>query len=79
MLPAVEIGPKHIERIGIELIHGRVRCLTGWLLENLQALRHNNGQPVVRIYGPITTEKRGGTITFNFYDPDGSLFDCYAM
>ena len=79
MLPAVEIGLKHIESIGIELIHERVRCLAGWLLDNLLTLRHSNGEPVVRIYGPITTQMRGGTIAFNFYDPDGNLLDCYAM
>lgn len=78
MLPAVEIGLRHIERIGIELIHERVQCLTGWLLENMLALRHSNGQPVVRIYGPISTEMRGGTIAFNFYDPTGNLLDCYT-
>src|SRR5712691_1656184 len=79
MLPAVEIGLKHIESIGIELIHERVRCLAGWLLDNLLTPRHSNGEPVVRIYGPITTQMRGGTIAFNFYDPDGNLLDCYAM
>ena len=79
MLPAVEIGLKYIESIGIELIHERVRCLTSWLLEQLLVLRHSNNQPIVRIYGPITTEGRGGTIAFNFYDPAGALLDCYAM
>jgi len=79
MLPAVEIGLRYLEAIGIETIHERVRCLTGWLLEQLLALRHNNGQPVVRIYGPITTEKRGGTIAFNFSDPSGAILDCIAI
>src|SRR5437764_6172382 len=79
MLPAVEIGLRYLETIGIETIHERVRCLSGWLLEQLHALRHSNGQPVVRIYGPITTEKRGGTIAFNFFDPSGVILDCYAI
>jgi molybdenum cofactor sulfurtransferase len=79
MLPAVEIGLRYIASIGIEVIHERVRCLTGWLLEQLLALRHSNGQPVVRIYGPITTDRRGGTIAFNFYDPVGAVLDCYAL
>ena len=39
-LPAVEIGLDHIDAIGMDTIHLRVRCLTGWLLENLLALRH---------------------------------------
>jgi selenocysteine lyase/cysteine desulfurase len=79
MLPAVEIGLRYLEAIGMETIHERIRCLTGWLLEQLLALRHRNGQPVVFIYGPITTERRGGTIAFNFCDPSGAVFDCYAI
>ena len=79
MLPAVEIGLRYLETIGIETIHERVRCLSGWLLEQLLALRHSNGQPAVQIYGPITTERRGGTIAFNFCDPSGIVLDCYAI
>ncbi len=79
MLPAVEIGLRYLEAIGIETIHERTRCLSGWLLEQLLDLRHSNGQPVVRIYGPITTERRGGTIAFNFCDPSGVILDCYAI
>jgi selenocysteine lyase/cysteine desulfurase len=78
-IPAVEIGLKHIENIGIDMIHERVSCLTGWLLENLLALRHSNGMPVMRIYGPTTPEKRGGTIAFNVYDPAEKQFDCYMV
>ena len=37
-IPAVAIGLAHIERIGIETIQTRVRCLTGWLLAELLAL-----------------------------------------
>ena len=74
-IPGVEIGLQHLERIGVDAIHTRVRCLTGWLLEQLLALRHANGRPMVRIYGPATTEMRGGSVTMNFYDPDGHLLD----
>ena len=79
MLPAVEIGLRYLEAIGMETIHERVRCLSVWLLEQLRALRHSNGQPVVCIYGPIATERRGGTIAFNFCDPAGVILDCYAI
>lgn len=72
-LAAIEIGLRHIAGIGIETIHERVMCLTGWLLENLLALRHSNGRPMVRVLGPGTTAQRGGTIAFNFYDPDGQM------
>ncbi len=74
-IPAVEIGLRHIEAIGMETIGERVRCLTGWLLEELLALRHVNGRAMVRIYGPVTTEARGGTVTLNLYDPEGHLLD----
>jgi selenocysteine lyase/cysteine desulfurase len=72
-IPAVEIGLRHLQSIGIEVIRERVRCLTGWLLEELLALRHSNGRAMVRIYGPVTTPERGGTVTINLYDPQGHL------
>ncbi|MFN8565706.1 MAG: aminotransferase class V-fold PLP-dependent enzyme [Anaerolineae bacterium] len=74
-LPAVEIGLKHVERIGIGVIHDRVVSLTGWLLDQLTAIRHGNGAALVRVYGPVTTDRRGGTISFNLYDPDGVIID----
>ena len=57
------------EGIGIDTIHTRVACLTGWLLEELAALRHGNGAPVVQLYGPKTMDRRGGTVAFNFLRP----------
>jgi selenocysteine lyase/cysteine desulfurase len=74
-IPAVEIGLRHLESIGIETIAERVRCLTGWLLDELLALRHSNGRAMVRIYGPANTQARGGTVTLNLYDPQGHLLD----
>ncbi|HUG34372.1 MAG TPA: aminotransferase class V-fold PLP-dependent enzyme, partial [Anaerolineales bacterium] len=74
-IPAVEIGLKHLESIGYDVIHERVHCLTGWLLNNLTALKHANGADLVRIYGPTTGEGRGGAVTVNFYDQDGNVFD----
>ena len=74
-IPAVGIGLDHISSVGIEAIHTRVMCLTGWLLETLGALRHSNGSPLVRIYGPVGTDRRGATIAMNFFDPAGVLID----
>jgi molybdenum cofactor sulfurtransferase len=74
-IPAVEIGLQHIDGIGLELIHTRVQCLTGWLLHELTQLRHANGAPIAHIYGPVTTQGRGGTVTFNFYDQEGHFID----
>jgi len=36
-LPAVELGLDFIEAAGLDVIHQRVRCLTGWLLQRLAA------------------------------------------
>jgi molybdenum cofactor sulfurtransferase len=78
-IPAVEIGLKWIESIGIDMIHTRVMCLTGWLIEQLTGLRHSNGRPVTCLYGPATTERRGGTVQINFFDPHGKIFNCYDV
>ncbi len=74
-LPAVEIGLDHLRAVGVPLIHERVRCLTGRLLERLVALTHPDGRPLARIFGPHTTEGRGGTVSFNFYGADGKAID----
>lgn len=74
-LPAVEIGLRYLESVGVDAIGERVRCLTDWTLRSLLDLRHDNRRAMVRVYGPISIEARGGTITFNLYDPDGHLLD----
>ena len=78
-LPAVETGLKFIGSVGIETIHTRVMCLTGWLIDQLIGLRHSNGTPLLRLYGPPNTDMRGGTIQVNFLDPDGGLIDSTVM
>ncbi|MEQ1574697.1 MAG: aminotransferase class V-fold PLP-dependent enzyme [Vicinamibacterales bacterium] len=74
-IPAVEIGLRHLAAVGLDAIHERVRCLAGWTLRELMALKHGNGHHMVRIYGPSDTTDRGGTLTFNLYDPEGRLLD----
>jgi molybdenum cofactor sulfurtransferase len=78
-IPAIEIGLKWIESIGIDLIHTRVACLTGWLIDQLLALRHSNGRPLIRLYGPPNSDRRGGTIPVNFFDQAGQLIDCNVV
>jgi len=74
-LPAVTIGLRHLEAIGIDLIHRRVQCLTGWLLRALTTLRHRTGMPLVQLVGPAEATRRGGTISFNLRDPQGNVID----
>ena len=78
-LPAVETGLKFLNDVGIDRIHERVVCLTGWLLEKLLSLRHAIGSPVVEIYGPHETKMRGGTIAMNFHDPKGAVFNFHDI
>jgi molybdenum cofactor sulfurtransferase len=74
-IPAIEIGLKHIESIGYDLIHERVSSLTGWLLDNLSNMKHSNGVNLVRIYGPTQMDGRGGAVTVNFYDKNDRALD----
>ena len=74
-LPAVEIGLHHIAKTGIGTIHERVTCLTDWLLQQMTALRHSNGMPLVTIFGPRDITDRGGTISFALDDPEGTRLD----
>lgn len=74
-IPAVEIGLKHLQRIGMDIIQAHVNALTGALLQQLLALQHGNGRPLVRLYGPAHMQQRGGTVTLNLYDPEGHLVD----
>lgn len=74
-LPAIEIGLRHLENVGIGAISDRVTALTVWLLDQLLELRHSNGASLVRVFGPTTTYMGGATITANFYDPDENLIN----
>ena len=74
-LPAIEMGLEYLSGIGIETIHARVRDMTGRLIHRLVRLQHANGRPLARIFGPRSTDRRGGTVTFNFYDRDGHAID----
>ena len=74
-IPAIEIGLRHLHNIGIHTIHNRVMVLTEYLLDELAGLKHSNGQSIVHIYGDETVYKHGGTLSLNFYDPQGTVFD----
>jgi selenocysteine lyase/cysteine desulfurase len=74
-LPAVEIGLDFLDSIGVETVHTRVNALAGWLMDELVALRHGNGERVARIYGPIDMDARGGTLALNLYDSHGVHID----
>jgi len=78
-IPDVTAGLAWISEIGTDLIHRRVGYLTSWLLDGLTRLKHGNGAPLVRLYGPADGEARGGTVAFNFLAPNGALVDERAV
>ncbi len=74
-IPDIEVGLNWLAGIGMPVIGQRVRCLTGWFIDRITELRHSNGEPMIRLYGPATTQNRGGTVTFNFLTPTGDIID----
>lgn len=74
-IPDVHYGLDWLSDIGVPLIGTRVACLTGWLLDQLGAMKHGNGTPMTRVYGPATVAARGGTVAFNFLDATGKVVD----
>ena len=78
-LPAIEMGLRHLETVGVEAVHDHVQGLTRRLLAGLASLRHANGAPRIRLYGPPDDTDRGGTVAFNLLDADGSLVDFRAV
>jgi selenocysteine lyase/cysteine desulfurase len=78
-LPALTIGIEHLESIGMDVIHARVGALAGWLLEELGGLRHSDGSPLVKVFGPRGMGQRGATIALYLVAPDGRPYDVYDV
>ena len=74
-LPAVEIGLRLLEGVGIDRVHAHAQTHAEQLLRVLAGLRHADGSPATTVYGPATLERRGATIAFNFLHPDGRIVD----
>jgi selenocysteine lyase/cysteine desulfurase len=74
-IPDVEVGIDWISSIGIAEIGAHALDLTLSLLDGLTAMKHANGNPLVRVYGPVDGRDRGPTVAFNFLDPDGVVVD----
>jgi len=74
-IPAVEMGLDFLDSVGLDVIHRRVGLLADWLIQELVALRHGNGRPLVVLYGPQSPASRGGTLALNFLDAQGHVVD----
>lgn len=73
-IPAIKTGLEYIESIGIERINERVSGLINHLCQRLAELKHDNGQPLVRLFGPSERKNVGGTLIMNFFDPNGNAY-----
>ncbi len=69
-IPAITNGLNFISAIGIENITYRIKDLSEFFITRLLTLKHTNGVPMIKLYGPTNTENRGGTFLINFFDPD---------
>ena len=74
-IPAVKIGLEWIKELGPGDISARLKELTGYLLKELQALRHSKGTPLVHIFGPTDMDRRGTTLIMNFFDKNEEKMD----
>ncbi|PYI09329.1 aminotransferase class-V [Aspergillus sclerotiicarbonarius CBS 121057] len=74
-IPDVRVGLEWLERVDMNMISTRVRCLTGWFLQRLVALRHSDGLPMAEVYGPHDLKRRGGSVGFNLRDAQGKIID----
>ena len=72
-IAALGAGFDLLEEVGMPRLTAHVSELTRNLLDDLTALRHTNGRPLVRIYGPRETTARGGAVAFNIRDRDGTV------
>jgi selenocysteine lyase/cysteine desulfurase len=73
-IPAITNGINFIESIGMENINRYVQHIGTLFLQNILSLRHNNGRPLIRLYGPGTMENRGSTFLINFLDSNGLMY-----
>jgi selenocysteine lyase/cysteine desulfurase len=76
---AVPRGLAFLEALGMTNVERHVTRLALDLLHELLALRHRNGAPVVRVYGPHDAVDRGATVAFNVLDAGGAAIPYTAV
>ena len=70
-IPAVPRGLDHLERLGLANIETHARGLAMECRALLMSMRHEHGDPLVKIYGPADDADRGATLAFNVLEPGG--------
>jgi selenocysteine lyase/cysteine desulfurase len=69
---AVIRGLDFLDEVGMPRIERHVSSLAARLAGRLRTLTHDDGAPLVRLYGPRDRYDCGGTVAFNVLDPDGA-------
>lgn len=73
-IPAITNGLDLMSGLTMEFINDRIKQLSAFFLQHVQQLKHDNGSPLIRLYGPAHTEKRGATFLLNFIDAEGNMY-----
>lgn len=73
-IPAIKQGLEFIGSIGMENIHRRIKEMSQLIITEFNKLKHENGRSLIKLYGTIDIEKRGGTFLFNVMDREGQPF-----
>jgi selenocysteine lyase/cysteine desulfurase len=71
-IAALDAGFDLLGEVGMSRLTVHVAELARDFVDDLRALRHANGTPLVRIYGPRDRSMCGGAIAFNVCDRSGS-------
>ena len=70
-LAALPAGFALLNEVGMPRLTAHVERPTSNFLEAIGSIRHDNGKPVARVYGPSGMKERGGTVAFNLTSPGG--------
>jgi selenocysteine lyase/cysteine desulfurase len=70
-IAALDAGFDVLADADIPRLHAHVARLTAMFLDELRMLRHANGAPLARVYGPASMTDRGSLVTFNVTDRHG--------
>ncbi|MEO8619901.1 MAG: aminotransferase class V-fold PLP-dependent enzyme [bacterium] len=71
-LAAVPAGLQFLESLGLSSVEKHAMGLALQLIGTLTTLRHRNGRPLARVYGPLSNLNRGATVAFNVLDDTGA-------
>jgi selenocysteine lyase/cysteine desulfurase len=71
-ITSLDAGFDLLEEVGMPRLTAHVYGLACDFIDDLCALRHNNGTPLVRIYGPRDRSACGGAVAFNVCDRTGT-------